>query len=135
MVMGIFAVGLLVITVVDRRGCSPNSRPSQPDGLEYVAGRRRASSTQPKTTPSPTSPLADYGGDSRAQAHVVRPRRGPGDTRPGIRVFSLVKTGENHGRPMSGSHGHALFVHAQSPLHRLAPQVKIVERAPRCCSP
>ena len=27
---------------------------------------------------------------------------------------------------MSGSHGHALFVHAHSPLHRMAPQVKIV---------
>ncbi len=26
---------------------------------------------------------------------------------------------------MSGSHGHALFVHAHSPLHRLSPQVKI----------
>ena len=26
---------------------------------------------------------------------------------------------------MSGSHGHALFVHTNSPLHRLAPQVKI----------
>jgi len=26
---------------------------------------------------------------------------------------------------VSGSHGHALFVHADSPLHRLAPQVKI----------
>jgi cobalt/nickel transport system permease protein len=27
---------------------------------------------------------------------------------------------------MSGAHGHALYVHAGSPLHRLAPQVKIV---------
>ena len=27
---------------------------------------------------------------------------------------------------MSGSHGHALFVHANTPLHRAAPQVKIV---------
>ncbi len=27
---------------------------------------------------------------------------------------------------MSGSHGHALFVHADTPLHRMAPQVKIV---------
>ncbi len=27
---------------------------------------------------------------------------------------------------MSGAHGHALFVHASSPLHQLAPQVKIV---------
>jgi cobalt/nickel transport system permease protein len=27
---------------------------------------------------------------------------------------------------MSGAHGHALFVHGSSPIHRLAPQVKIV---------
>lgn len=27
---------------------------------------------------------------------------------------------------MSGAHGHTLYVHARSPLHRLAPQVKIV---------
>jgi len=27
---------------------------------------------------------------------------------------------------MSGAHGHALYVHARSPLHRLAPQVKVV---------
>ncbi len=27
---------------------------------------------------------------------------------------------------MSGAHGHALFVHGSSPLHRLAPQVKIL---------